>query len=166
LITSAGAPALDGVCKLVAVCQEGRWTPTIKISETPDKTLNPGHKHVWRVYDQRNKAIADLLSLDDEDPRTMEYITLRHPTLHTKFRTLSQGAISRIEPLLVDILQEGKLVYALPSIEDMRQARRNDMERLDPGVKRLMNPHTYHVSLTQRLWETKQGLIQSAKGEG
>jgi nicotinate phosphoribosyltransferase len=166
LITSAGAPALDGVCKLVAVCQEGRWTPTIKISETPDKTLNPGHKHVWRVYDQRNKAIADLLSLDDEDPRTMEYITLRHPTLHTKFRTLSQGAISRIEPLLVDILQEGKLVYALPSIEDVRQARRNDMERLDPGVKRLMNPHTYHVSLTQRLWETKQDLIQSAKGEG
>ncbi len=166
LITSAGAPALDGVYKLVAVRQAGQWTPAIKISETPDKTLNPGHKHVWRVYDQRNKAIADLLSLDDEDPRTMEHITLRHPTLHTKFRTLDQGAIAQIEPLLVDVLQEGKLVYTLLSIDEMRQNRRNDMERLDSGVKRLMNPHTYHVSLTERLWRLKQDLIHSAKGEG
>jgi nicotinate phosphoribosyltransferase len=165
LITSAGAPALDGVYKLVAVCQAGEWMPAIKISETPDKTLNPGHKHAWRVYDQRAKAIADLLSLDDEDPRAMEHITLHHPTVHTKFRTLDQEAVSQIEPLLVDVLQEGKLVYTLPPIEEMRQNRRNDMERLDPGVKRLVNPHTYHVSLTERLWKLKQDLIRSAKGE-
>jgi nicotinate phosphoribosyltransferase len=165
LITSAGAPALDGVYKLVAVCQAGEWKPAIKISETPDKTLNPGHKHVWRVYDLRTKAIADLLSLDDEDPRAMGHITLHHPTVHTKFRTLDQAAISQIEPLLVDVLQEGQLIYTPPSMEDMRQNRRNDMERLDPGVKRLVNPHTYHVSLTERLWKLKQGLIHSAKGE-
>jgi nicotinate phosphoribosyltransferase len=33
---------------------------------------------------------------------------------------------------------------------------------LDAGVRRLMNPHVYHVSLTQRLWDLKQGLIKSA----
>lgn len=27
----------------------------------------------------------------------------------------------------------------------------------------LMNPHTYHVSLTERLWDLKQELIQSAR---
>ena len=42
--------------------------------------------------------------------------------------------------------------------------RVGDVERLDPGVKRIMNPHTYHVSLTQRLWDLKQALIQAAKG--
>jgi nicotinate phosphoribosyltransferase len=163
LITSAGAAALDGVYKLVAVCDRGEWVPAIKVSETPAKTLNPGHKHIWRLYDRRGKATADLLSLDDEDPREMEQISLHHPTEHTKYRTLNQGAVSKIEPLLVAVLEEGKLVYDTPSIEEMRRRRQADVERLDPGVKRLMNPHVYHVSLTRRLWDLKQELIQSAK---
>jgi nicotinate phosphoribosyltransferase len=29
-------------------------------------------------------------------------------------------------------------------------------------VTRLLNPHIYHVSLTQRLWDLKQDLIASA----
>lgn len=163
LITSEGQPALDGVYKLVAVCEEGRWVPAIKLSETPAKTLNPGHKYVWRLYDVRCKATADLLSLDDEDPRDMETLVLHHPTDHTKFRSLGQSQVREVEPLLVDVLQEGALVYDLPSIEDMRQRREQDIERLDAGVKRLMYPHEYHVSLTQRLWDLKQALIQSAR---
>jgi nicotinate phosphoribosyltransferase len=72
LITSAGDAALDGVYKLVAVqSDDGRWTPAIKISENPAKTPNPGLKQVWRVYDRRGQATADLLSLHDEDPQQM-----------------------------------------------------------------------------------------------
>jgi nicotinate phosphoribosyltransferase len=37
------------------------------------------------------------------------------------------------------------------------------MERLDPGVKRLMNPHIYHVSLTEKVWQVKQKLIASMR---
>jgi nicotinate phosphoribosyltransferase len=165
LITSEGAAALDGVYKLVAVCDNGEWVPAIKVSETPAKTHNPGHKQIWRLYDRRRKATADLLSLDDENPRRMEQILLHHPTEHTKYRTLHQGKITEIEPLLVDILEDGKLVYASPSIIEIRQRRQTDVAQLDPGVRRLMNPHTYHVSLTQRLWDLKQELIQSAKTE-
>jgi nicotinate phosphoribosyltransferase len=44
----------------------------------------------------------------------------------------------------------------------MRERRRSDVARLDPGVKRLLNPHIYHVSLTQRLWELKQELVGAA----
>jgi nicotinate phosphoribosyltransferase len=44
----------------------------------------------------------------------------------------------------------------------MRARRRVDISCLDPGVRRLMNPHVYHVSLTQRLWDLKQTLIESA----
>jgi nicotinate phosphoribosyltransferase len=43
----------------------------------------------------------------------------------------------------------------------MRERRRADIERLDPGVKRLINPHIYHVSLTEELWKLKQSLIAS-----
>jgi len=163
LITSHGASALDGVYKLVAVRDEGKWTPAIKVSETPAKTINPGHKRVWRVYDRRGKATADLLSLDDEDPREMEHVLLHHPTEHTTYRTLDRGEISVVEPLLVDVLREGELVYDLPTIEKMRERRHTDVARLDPGVKRLVNPHIYHVSLTKRLWNLKQDLVEAVR---
>lgn len=162
LITSWGEPALGGVYKLVAVRDRGDWIPAIKISESPAKTPNPGHKHVWRVYDTRGKATADLLSLDDEDPRETEEVKLHHPTEHAVQRILGQDEIQSIEPLLVDVLDEGKQVYDLPSIEEMRERRVADIQRLDPGVKRLINPHIYHVSLTEHLWDLKQELIASA----
>ena len=163
LITSEGAPALDGVYKLVAVQDEDEWVPAIKLSETPEKTLNPGHKLVWRVYDRRGKATADLLSLDSENPCEMETIRLHHPTEYSTVRTLRQENISEIELLLVDVLKEGSLVYEIPTIEELRERRRADVERLDPGVKRLVNPHVYHVSLTQQLWNLKQELVESLK---
>ena len=92
----------------------------------------------------------------------MGTITLRHPSEPTKFRTLKNEQISRIEPLLVEVLKNGKLMIDPPSIEDLRSIRKADVERLDPGVRRLMNPHIYHVSLTGRLWDLKQTLITSA----
>jgi nicotinate phosphoribosyltransferase len=159
LITSEGEPALDGVYKLVAVRNGGRWAPAIKLSETPAKALNPGHKSVWRVYDKRGKATADLLGLSDENPGDMERLLLHHPIEHTTYRWLDRAEISEIEPLLVDVLREGKQVYALPSIEGIRQRRQADLQLLDPGVRRIVNPHIYHVSLSKRLWDLKQELI-------
>jgi nicotinate phosphoribosyltransferase len=160
LITSAGSAALDGVYKLVAVNKEGEWLPAIKISENPEKTLNPGSKTAWRLYDQRGKATADLLGLGTETPgQAGETMQLHHPTENNVSRRLAYKDVSGIEPLHVDILVEGRRVYESPSIQEMRAVREADMDRLDPGVKRLVNPHTYHVSLTHRLWSLKQELI-------
>lgn len=167
LITSWGEPALGGVYKLVAVCEDDEWVPALKISESPSKTPNPGHKNVWRIYDRRGNATADLLSLDQEDPREMDTIMLRHPTDHTKYRELQQSEISQIESLHTDILKDGKLVYEWPDLDELRSQRTDDIERLDAGVRRIMYPHIYHVSLTQKLWDLKQDLIEAEmKGEG
>ena len=163
LITSAGDSALGGVYKLVAVQEKGEWVPAIKISENPAKTPNPGYKHVWRVYDERGLATADYLTLDDEDPHQMKTVELQHPTEATTSRTLAQSAISKIEPLLITIWREGKLVYDLPSLDAIRHQRQADLERLDSGVRRLLNPHIYHVSLSPKLWQLKQTLIANFK---
>ncbi|HLV35820.1 MAG TPA: nicotinate phosphoribosyltransferase [Spirillospora sp.] len=159
LITSNGDPALDGVYKLVAVYNDGDWSPAIKISETLEKIPNPGQKRVWRLYDQRGLATADVLSLRDEQPADMPQLTLHHPSDESLWRTLEREEISGAESLQVNILDEGRLVYDLPPLETIRQQREADLERLDPGVKRIVNPHIYHVSLTERLWNLKRDLI-------
>ncbi|UCD43046.1 MAG: nicotinate phosphoribosyltransferase, partial [Chloroflexota bacterium] len=162
LIVSDGDPALGGVYKLVAVCDENEWIPALKISESHNKTPNPGHKLVWRIYDQRGKATADLLSLEDERPGDSEMIMLHHPTQASKYRELRADNVTEVEPLLVEILREGELIAELPPIDGLRERRDADVERLDPGVRRLMNPHIYHVSLSAKLWNMKQELVEAA----
>ncbi len=163
LITSQGQAALDGVYKLVALEKESRWHPAIKLSESPGKTLNPGYKRAWRLYDGRNKATADLLGLAGENPQEMAAVVLRHPVDKDRHRTLAREAVSQVEPLLVKVLAEGKRLGDPPTLAAIRTARKADMERLDPGVKRLINPHAYHVSLTEKLWGLKQEMIAALR---
>lgn len=164
LITSHGASSLGGVYKLVALNKEGKWIPAIKISDSPEKMPNPGHKSVWRIYDRRGKATADMLCLEEEDPRSMKKIVLRKPSDCTaKGRVLNAEDVSEIEPLLADVLKGGKIVYEMPAIEESRQRRKTDIERLDPGIRRLMNPHIYHVSLSQKLCTLKVQLIRTMR---
>ena len=162
LITSWGEPALGGVYKLVAVRENGGWDSAIKISDTPAKVPNPGMKSAWRIYDRRGKATADLLCAIDEEPAQAESLVLRHPSDHTKFRTIQRRDISALEELHVEVMREGKVIVDTPPLAELRQRRLDDVERLDPGIRRLVNPHIYHVSLTQTLWDLKQKLITEA----
>jgi nicotinate phosphoribosyltransferase len=163
LITSAGSSALGGVYKLVAVCNNGKWIPVVKISESLEKIPNPGSKKVWRLYDRRQKSNADLISIAQEDPKKMKRIVLCHPWDQSKRRILESKDISSIEQLLVEVLREGRLTYSFPSVDEIRKLRQTDIEKLDTGVKRLINPHNYHVSITQKLWDQKQALIRSIR---
>jgi len=163
LITSAGCSALGGVYKLVAVKNGAHWMPVVKISESLEKIPNPGNKKIWRIYDQRGKANADLIGFHDEDPGAQEQFLLCHPWDQSKRRVMKSQNTSRIEQLLIEVLREEKIVCDFPSIDEIRALRETDTERLDNGVRRLMNPHTYHVSITGKLWEQKQRLIQQLK---
>ena len=163
LITSAGDAALGGVYKLVAVEKQNKWIPALKISENIEKIPNPGSKKVWRLYDSKNKANADLICLDDEEPSKQDKIVLRHPNDHAKHRTLKIEETSGSEKLMIEVLKDDKIVYDFPSIEEIRARRKKDIDSLDTGVKRLINPHLYHVSLSQKLWDLKQDLIEGTK---
>jgi nicotinate phosphoribosyltransferase len=162
LVTSAGDSALDGIYKLVAVEKNGRMILAIKISENPEKIPNPGDKQAWRLYDRRGKATADLLCLAEEDPRSSAEILFHHPVQQRTMRRIGRNDLEEIEPLLVDVLRDGRLVEELPGIDEIRERRDRDLERLDSGVRRLVNPHRYHVSLSEDLWNLKQRLIEEA----
>ncbi|MGM0568247.1 MAG: nicotinate phosphoribosyltransferase [Elusimicrobiota bacterium] len=160
LITSAGRGALDGVYKLAALKKEGKWSPAIKLSETPEKIINPGNKNLWRIYDEKDKATADFITLSSEDPVKRNNLKLRHPIEKTKIRELKKSKISKIENLHVSVIEKGKVVFKEEDIEQMRSRRKNDLQRLHTGVKRITNPHIYHVSLSEKLWDLKQRLIK------
>lgn len=162
LVTS-GSDNLDGVYKATAVDLGEGWQPLVKVSESPAKTVNPGHKSVWRVYDSRDTASVDVLALASESVDGEEPLVLHHPVRKDLRRRLEPSQISRVEPLLEAGVRGGERVAEAPSIEEMRERRRRDLEHLDPGVKRLVNPHIYHVSLSHELWRLKEGMVGKAR---
>ena len=160
LITSYGDPALGGVYKLVAIENEaGQWEPAIKISESIEKMAVPGGKRLLRVYDHRGLATADIIAMEEEDPLKGDQIELFHPHREVH-RTLEISELSDSEDLLGLMFSDGRRMDGSPDLDTMRKRRRSDLDRLDSGVRRLVNPHIYHVSLTGRVKQLQQDLVR------
>ncbi len=160
LSASQGQAYLDGVYKLVAISDGSALQPAIKVSDTPAKTANPGDKDLYRIYDSRGLSTADLMTVREEPAPTIgDTIELRHPVEAGTTRTLETGSISAVEPLLEAVLDQGRRLEDPAPLEELRARRVRDLERLDPGVLRLVNPHRYHVSLSTELWDLKQQLV-------
>ena len=51
-------------------------------------------------------------------------MALRHPSDHTKYRSVSQAELSEIEPLLVDVLARAGWSAELPDLDVMAPAAR------------------------------------------
>ncbi len=161
LITSRAEPVFGGVYKLAAIEQNGEILPRMKFSENATKITNPCNKEVWRFYDlSTGKAIADLITLADEEIDTTQPYELFDP-LHTwKRKTVTNFQASR---LLQPIFVQGKLIYERVSIEQNRQHCATEMDRLWDSLKRFENPQTYYVDLSQKLWDIKDQLLHANK---
>lgn len=160
MVVSEGDSLLDGVYKTVSAQNEqGESVPALKLSDSPAKSTLPGRKGVWRIYDERGRATADLIALDGEPVEGTD-LDLLHPSVPGVQRRLEAGEISRVEPLLQKFLERGRPVRANGNIEEARRRRIADLELLDTGVRRLVNPHTYHVSITPALHRLREDLTR------
>ncbi|MBD3422239.1 MAG: nicotinate phosphoribosyltransferase [Chitinivibrionales bacterium] len=165
LITSWGAASLDGVYKLTALQRNGEWAPALKLSENPDKILNPGSKRVWRLYDAQSKAIGDCLSLPDEDIGSYSHLEL-YPTRDNDRRVnIDAGDISEIEPVHETLFENGATSTPADWLDSARKLRVTDERRLKDEIVHLTNPHTYPVYLTRKLRDYKREQIASVVSE-
>jgi len=165
LITSHGSGALNGVYKLVGIENaEGEWTPAIKISEEPAKIPLPGRKIAWRLYDHRDVAVTDLIGLADEDPLPTSRNVVFDPIRSGVSKVIRRDEIARIEPLHDVVFANGDGAVAIQAtVDDLAARCSGDLDHLDPGVRRLVNPHRYHVSITERLHQLRVDLVTNTE---
>lgn len=159
LITSKSSPVFGGVYKLSAVEEKGKVIPKIKISENVEKITTPHFKRVYRLY-QDGKATADYLTVFDEKPDFSKPLEIFDPHATWKKRTLITYTARE---MLVPIFQKGKLVYKLPSLEEIRKYCLTEVNSMWEEVKRFENPHNYYVDLSQKLWDCKEELLIGEK---
>lgn len=121
LITSEDNPALGGVYKMAAEVVDGRMVPKIKLSDNPAKVTNPGYKKVFRLYDLKGMAIADLIALDEETIDTSKPLRIFDPEHPYKNMLLKRF---NARELLVPVFRAGRQVYASPSVMEIQRTQR------------------------------------------
>lgn len=158
LITSRSHPVFGAVYKLCAVeDKDGNITPKIKISENVGKITTPHFKKVYRLRGRdTGKAEADLICLHNETLDDTQPIELFDPEYTWKRKTLENYTA---EELLVPIFRSGELVYELPTLEQIREHHKKEMDGMWEEVRRFTNPHNYYVDLSQKLWDVKNKLL-------
>ncbi len=159
LITAKSEPVFGGVYKLVAVeDREGKVQPKIKISENVGKITTPHYKRLYRFYGKdTGKAIADYLAVYDEKIDDSQDMEIFDPDATWKRKRVYNFTARELQ---VPIFQGGKLVYKLPTLEEIRAYCREQVDTLWDEVKRFDNPQTFYVDLSQKLWDIKYSLLE------
>lgn len=165
LITSADMPALGGVYKLSAIVEkDGEIVPKIKLSENTEKITNPGFKNIYRVYDKRTgHAEADFIYLrNEEEYDESKPLVLTHPTERWKTITFDNY---ELRSLHADIVKDGKLVYDMPSLSEIKKYAERELATFWDEYKRLDKPHVYKVDLSDALYELKTAMLESIRSK-
>lgn len=162
LITAKSDPVFGGVYKLCAIeDDEGQVIPKIKLSENVTKINNPHFKKVYRLFENKSgKAVADQICIYDEVLDSSQPLEIFDPDETWKRKIISDFTAKE---LLIPIFKDGRKVYQSPSIQEIKAYCLQQIDLLWDEVKRFENPHNYYVDLSQKLWDTKQAMIENRR---
>ena len=131
--TSEDAPSLDIIYKISEVTNEdGRFLPTMKLSK--GKVTYPGRKQVFRIQDKKQRFIKDILGLEKEK------INAR--------------------PLLIKVVDKGKVIYKPPALDTTRKRVKNNLSRFHEEIREVYSKYKYPVIISPQLKKLRQSLAQ------
>jgi nicotinate phosphoribosyltransferase len=128
---SIDAPCLDVIYKLSEVTDDhGRFLPVMKLSKA--KVTYPGRKQVFRVLDKKGRFIKDILGLEKEKIKG--------------------------SPLLVKVVDKGKIVYRLPPLDSIRRFAKANLSRFPEKLKEVRARYKYPVAVSPGLKKLRKSL--------
>lgn len=161
LITSKSEPVFGAVYKIAAVENNGVYEPRIKVSENIEKITNPGLKKLYRVYDENNKAIADIIAKYDEELEGLNEAGYIDPLKPWKRRSFKN---CRFVKLQKQVFKDGRFTGTKKSVQEIAGYVR---EQLDNEIwieeQRFENPHRHYLDMTPAYYEMKRELLASVK---
>lgn len=158
LATCDPQPSLGGVYKLSATRQNGgAWEGVIKLSEQAYKRTIPGVQSIRRFVDEAGCPVADMIF--DEAAGSPDGVSTIIDVLDpiTTYGVAGHDYIDLLEP----VVREGVRVREDETLEVARGRCREALMRLDPAVRRFLNPQTYPVGLEPGLARLRDSLAVS-----
>ncbi|CAJ1183638.1 Nicotinate phosphoribosyltransferase pncB2 [Companilactobacillus paralimentarius] len=165
VITAFDQPALGAVYKLVSIEDaKGNMMDTLKLSSNAAKISTPGKKQVWRITnnEKNDKSEGDYVTFWNEDPREHSSLYMFHPQYTYINKTVEDF---QAKPMLHDIFTNGKLVYDLPNVKEIRKYCADNLDSLWDEYKRILNPQVYPVDLSSKLYSHKMKYIEKIRND-
>lgn len=136
------------VYKNVAIIENDNIIPKIKVSSDKEKTINPGFKKVYRIFEKKsNQAVRDIITLESED---IEDILSKYDSGDYVYR-----------PLQKQIFLNGTKMYNDKNLYEKRTYCKNEMETIPEDVKSFPKFKEYEVKLSDKLINLKQEMINN-----
>lgn len=160
LATCDPQPSLGGVYKLSATraSDDEAWRPVMKLSEQLYKRTIPGIQDLTRFYDQHGCPVADMIVVKEVAKGTPERIVDVIDPL-----TTYDVAGLEARSMLVQLVESGTRVGEGETLATAKSRCRDALMRLDPAVKRFLNPQVYPVGLEQGLQDLRHELSRKAR---
>ena len=157
MITSRSEPVFGGVYKLCAVNRGGVWEPRIKVSDTVEKTTNPGLMEVYRIYNELGRAVADLICLHGEEPDLTKPYRFIDPLRPWKVLYLENCTAKKMQ---VQVLKDGCRCFAPEPLTDIAARLRRQLEsEIWQEEQRFSNPHRHYLDMSPAYYEMKMDLL-------
>lgn len=164
LITASDCPVFGGVYKLVAVECKNVWEPRMKCSDTLAKAIIPGYKMLYRLYDEEGRGYLDLIAMEDEVVEVGKPIKV-YTTDWTDSQQEYTITPKVVKPLLVPYIVDGELVREMPSIQEIRDYIKDQLEnKVWPEELRTTYPHKHYVDMTERVYKLRKDMYDSLHG--
>ncbi|MEE1274985.1 MAG: nicotinate phosphoribosyltransferase [Olegusella sp.] len=161
LATCDPQPSLGGVYKLSAVRQtpDDPWSPVIKLSEQAYKRTIPGIQHVRRFLDEAGRPVGDQIV--DDSVATADGATIAVDVLDS-LTTYDFAGLDSYE-LLEQIVDNGVRTKEPDSIQVAKERCRDSLMRLDPAMKRFLNPQIYPMGMEPGLAKLRHDLTRKER---
>lgn len=148
------------VYKEVALEENGKFVPKIKVSNDTIKIVNPGFKKLYRAYDKDTGfAIADIMTERNKKIKKDDLLIVS-PTDILKSKKIDNFELVELQK---PIFEGGELVYDDPTIDEKRKYCNEQMATIYEEVKRTKLPHEYYVDGTEDYVNMKYDLINKTK---
>jgi len=165
LVTAYDQPTLGGVYKLSAANDNPsdglEMNYRMKLSEQQIKMSNPGIIQVRRFVDSYGNYRGDMI-YDEQifrEKRAFKVVDISDPTRQATFLSRSLDGYLLFTDLLRPIFDKGKLVYNIPSLNDIKAYSIENLGLFYDSIKRYLNPHLYMVGLEEDFHKLRQDLI-------
>lgn len=151
LVTCQAQPALGGVYKLVEI--DG--VPRVKLSESIEKSTIPCKKDLYRCFDEKGVAVADILTVAGEVPEQGRCYKVFPGTGECELKC------AEIRPLYIVAWDNGRA--NVDSLQTARERVMDNYKNFNKDVLTVGEPKEYPLLTTPKLYQTMEELIRKSK---
>ncbi|MCR4955731.1 MAG: nicotinate phosphoribosyltransferase [Lachnospiraceae bacterium] len=164
MITAKSDPVFGAVYKISSVEENGEFVPKIKISETLEKITNPGLKKVYRIYNGSGHAVADLITMEEEEvdlSKPYRYVDISKPWKNMTFEHMSAKELQKC------VMIDGKRTVKKRSLTEIQAYVKEQLKNeIWESEQRFENPHVHYLDMSPKYYEMKMDLLYKGQRQG